>query len=387
MPFEKLNGFILFKPDSYTDSKKYPLIVFLHGIGERGDGSPNGLEPLWNFLTSSYNNIQASLEIPYTVNGKQYEFVMLAPQLPATMGSWENNYVDPVLQYAAGNLSIDWTKTYLTGVSLGGGGVWKYPSTSLANGQKFACLAPVCGVYGLQHADLIAQGKCGVWAFHAQDDGVVGVGNTDGQIALVNAANPPVPARKTIYPTGGHYIWGRVYDKNGSPGIDGETVNLFTWFLLCSQGEPVPVPVSGRQQQQQQQSPPPQQSQPRQGNVTANAGTDQTVVHGSAIVLDGTLSTGPITWSSWELLNPSEVRDYNVFPDWNKSGLKKTLQNMHPGTYKFQLTVNGPDNTTATACVTLTVVAQPARSIFLTIDNPGGAKKVIVYEDKTFELV
>ena len=138
MPFEKINGCILFKPATYTANKKYPLIVFLHGIGERGDGSPNGLNNLLGFLTSQYNNIQSSLETTYTVNNKQYEFVMIAPQLPAHLGNWENSYVETALQYVANNLSVDWTKVYLTGVSLGGGGVWKYTSTSEANAQKFA---------------------------------------------------------------------------------------------------------------------------------------------------------------------------------------------------------------------------------------------------------
>lgn len=377
MPFEKINGCIVFKPASYTPSKKYPLIVFLHGIGERGDGSSTGLNNLLGFITSQYNNIQSSLETAYTVNGKQYEFVMVAPQLPSNLGNWENSYVDAAIRYAELNLSVDWSKVYLTGVSLGGGGVWKYASTSEANAQKFAALAIVCGVWGLVAAENIARGKCAVWAFHAQDDSVVGVGLTNGQIDMLNAAAPPVPARKTIYLTGNHYIWGRVYDKNGSPGINNETVNLFTWLLMCSQGNPVPVPVSGGGVVLPQGGP----------TLVANAGTDKTFEEGTAIMLDGSLSSGTITWSSWELLNPHQVRDFNVFPNWDKSGLKKTLQNMYAGNYKFRLTVNGPNNTTATAEVTITVKARVQRDVFVTIDNPTGATRVIVYADKSFELV
>lgn len=377
MPFEKINGCVLFKPASYNPNKKYPLIVFLHGIGERGDGSPNGLNNLLAFITSQYNNIQSSLETTYTVSNKQYEFVMIAPQLPSNLGNWENSYVDLAIQYAVSNLSVDWTKVYLTGVSLGGGGVWKYASTSEANAQKFAALGIVCGVWGLVAADNMVKGKCGVWAFHAQDDSVVGVGLTIGQIDMVNAAGPVVAPRKTIYPTGNHYIWGRVYDKNGSPGINGETVNLFTWFLMCSQGNPVPVPTSGQPVIQPQGTP----------GLVANAGTDKSFQEGSAITLDGTQSAGTINWSSWELLNPHQVRDFNVFPNWDKSGLKKTLQNIYPGTYKFRLTVNGPNNISATSDVTLTITARVQRDVFVSIDNPMGARKIIVYEDKSFELV
>jgi hypothetical protein len=375
MPFEKINGCILFKPATYSTNKKYPLIVFLHGIGERGDGTSNGLNNLLGFLTNQYNNIQSSLETTYTVNNKQYEFVMIAPQLPTNIGNWENNYVEPALQYATNNLSVDWAKVYLTGVSLGGGGVWKYASTSEANAQKFAALAIVCGVWGLVAADNIVKGKCGVWAFHAQDDGVVGVGLTNGQVDTLNAAGPVVPARKTIYSSGNHYIWGRVYDKNGTPGINNETVNLFTWLLMCSQGNPVPVPTSGVI------------TQPTPSGPVANAGGDKSFEEGTPITLDGTQSSGTITWSSWELLNPHQVRDFNVFPNWDKSGLKKTLQNMYPGIYKFRLTVNGPNNTSSTSDVTVTVSARVQRDVFVTIDNPTGARKVIVYEDKSFELV
>lgn len=375
MGFEKTaTGLIVYKPLNYDASKRYPLIVFLHGIGERGDGAA-GLDILLNFLRNTWNNIEKALQTVYTVGGVKYEFIMVAPQLPQTAGSWQNSYVDKALTYAGIEFFIDWTKVYLTGVSLGGGGVWGYASSSLANAQKFAAIAPVCGVYGLVNAANLAKANVGVWAFHAKNDTVVGVGNTTGQVSSVNSLTPVLPAKQTLYDTGDHYIWGRVYDPTGTPGIEKESVNLFEWFLMCSQGKPVAVPKTASD------------TVPVSSELKANAGPDQITQQGTPIVLDGSASTGNISWASWELLNPGEVKDYNVFQNWDKSGLKKTLQNTYPGVYKFQLKVNGPGGAFAVDTVTVTVQAAdaPVKTVFVVVDLPGGGK-LTVYADKTYRI-
>ncbi len=66
-----------------------------------------------------------------------------------------------------------------------------------------------------------------VWAFHAQDDGTVGAGCTTGAITAINNQNPVVKPYMTIWPTGQHWIWGRVYDTE----YNWQNPNLYEWFL------------------------------------------------------------------------------------------------------------------------------------------------------------
>src|SRR5690349_13934534 len=202
-------GFYEYKPADYNPSKKYPLIIFLHGIGERGNGTTDLIKVTWHAIprmiaagnTMTYKN-------PKT--GVMETFLVLSPQLSYNYGYWDLFYVDEMLKYAKQNLSVDLNRIYLTGLSAGGGGVWRYPNTSLANAQQFAAIAPVCGTCDWNPntlASTIVAAKLGVWAFHAEDDYTVSVTCTKTAVDLINTMNPETPAKKTIYPTGGHYIW------------------------------------------------------------------------------------------------------------------------------------------------------------------------------------
>ena len=121
----------------------------------------------------------------FTVNGQTQSFLVLSPQLNYNYGSWQNFYVDEMLKYAKNNLRVDVNKIYLTGLSLGGGGTWKYASASTANASQFAAIAPVCGTCDYSNLCNISQSNTPVWAFHALDDGVVGVGCTQGAISML----------------------------------------------------------------------------------------------------------------------------------------------------------------------------------------------------------
>src|SRR6185436_19369109 len=136
--------FYEFKPADYNNNPtaKYPLIIFLHGIGERGDGMA-GLPNMVNVGIPGYINRGATMQ--FTVNGVSQTFLVLSPQLSINYGSWQNFYVDEMLNYATNNLRVDPNRIYLTGLSLGGGGTWKYASSSQANSSKFAAIAPICG--------------------------------------------------------------------------------------------------------------------------------------------------------------------------------------------------------------------------------------------------
>jgi hypothetical protein len=361
MGFTKQNGCVIYKPANYDSAKQYPCILFLHGIGERGDGSTLQLDNVLNFLSSPYNNIIGSLE-------KSGNYLLVAPQLSASLSSWDISTIEKGMKEAAA-LNYNPKRLYIAGVSLGGGGVWKYLSIT-GNAGKFAAAAVICGVGGWTNLCNIT---CPVWAFHASDDNVVGVGNTISAVDGINACKPPVPARKTIYPTGQHYIWGRVFDPNASPGINGETVTLFGWFDLNQQGSPVAVPATVA----------PSTSPTAIPSISAVAEVKDITI--STATLDGSKSSGNILWSSWKILKQPPGSDWNVFlPAFDNSGLVKNVRNLAPGDYTFELTIKTPTGI-GIAPVTFTV-GSAVSPVFVEAAIPAGKTKVIVRENKTVEF-
>lgn len=227
-------GFYEYKPTDYAvqTNTSYPLIIFLHGIGERGNGTTDLPSVLANAIPRYINS---GHPMRFFWNGKWETFLVLSPQLSTSYGDWQNFYVDAMLQYAKQNLRIDTNRIILTGLSLGGGGTWRYASSSLANAKKFAAIAPVCGTCSMVNACSIAQAALPVSAFHAQNDGTVGVGCTTNAIQSINNCSPAVKPLQTIYADGGHAIWDRAYDTV----YNWQQPNIYEWMLGQNKSLPV----------------------------------------------------------------------------------------------------------------------------------------------------
>ncbi|WP_315820613.1 PKD domain-containing protein [Paraflavitalea speifideaquila] len=219
-------GFYQYTPTNYdaNPNTKYPVIIFLHGVGEKGNG------------TTELPNI-AGLGVPgaiknghtmtFTWNGKTETFLVLSPQLDRKYGGWQNFYVEEMINYAKKNLRIDENRIFLTGLSLGGGGVWSYAGATLDNAKGLAAIGVCCGTCpGINFSNL-TNANLPVWAFHAADDSTVLASCTNSAIANINKLNPAVAPYKTIWPTGDHWIWGRVYDTE----YRWQNPNLYEWFL------------------------------------------------------------------------------------------------------------------------------------------------------------
>jgi hypothetical protein len=219
-------GFLEYKPTDYkpTGTYKYPLIIFLHGLGEIGNGTTDLYKVAIN---GTPKNIRDGHNMKFDWNGVSESFIVLSPQLNTGHGWWQDYYVDEIMEYAKKNLNIDPDRIFLTGLSLGGGGTWYYAGLKAENAKKLAGLVVSCGT--CQSVDLcnIAKANLPTWAFHAQNDGTVQASCTIGHIYKINSCGTEVPPYMTIWPDGGHGIWDRVFSTNHN----WQNPNVYEWML------------------------------------------------------------------------------------------------------------------------------------------------------------
>jgi hypothetical protein len=295
-------GYLEYLPQGYkSSSNKYPVVISLHGIKEKGNS------------LSDVSRV-ANVGLPkYVKYGQQYPFILISPQLKTSMSRWTGDYVMQVLNYVRKNLRIDETRIYLTGLSLGGGGVWSVISTYP---ETFAAILPVCSGYNtLSAAAKIAGEDVPVWAFHGDKDGTVSYIVSQKMINALNGTSPkPSPlAKLTIFPGMSHIIWDKVYKETSA----------LDWMLDYRKGSSpssgtnkLPVVSAG-------------------GDKQLTLPTSTTSLQGSASDVDGTIAS-----YSWKKLSGGTVSMSGT------SGAKLNLSNLKEGTYNFRLTVK--DNKGAT---------------------------------------
>lgn len=195
-------GYLEYLPQGYSsNTNKYPVVISLHGIKEKGN-------------TLADVGRVANVGLPkYVKYGQQYPFILISPQLKTSMSGWTGDYVMQVINYVKTKLRIDESRIYLTGLSLGGYGVWK---TVAAYPHVFAAIVPICsGGNALSSACKIAADDVPVWGFHGNADGVVSYTVTTKMVNAINACTPkPSPlAKVTIFPGMTHIIWDKVYKE------------------------------------------------------------------------------------------------------------------------------------------------------------------------------
>ncbi len=199
-------GYLLYLPKDYAadPSRRWPLILFLHGAGERG----NDLE-------------QVKIHgIPKVAERLGLPFIAISPQCPPD--TWWSDHVDALdllLDDVTANYAVDTARVYLTGLSMGGFGTWHLATIFP---ERFAAIAPICGG-GAWFAGFPARAallkSTPVWAFHGARDPVVPLDETQKLVDVLREAGGDV--RLTVYPEAGHDAWSETYDNP----------ELYTWFL------------------------------------------------------------------------------------------------------------------------------------------------------------
>ncbi len=192
--------YLLWLPaDNKKDKNKtYPLLIFLHGSGERGD----------NLELVKKNGPPSFID-----NRPDFPFILVSPQCPKDKW-WNTEDLQLLLEKVKHKYRVDPARIYLTGLSMGGFGTWAW-ACSYPN--QFAAIAPVCGGGDVQFARELKNTP--VWAFHGEADPVVPVKRTIEMVEAVNAKGGS--ARMTIYPGVGHDSWVNAYNDE----------ELYKWLL------------------------------------------------------------------------------------------------------------------------------------------------------------
>lgn len=199
--------YLLFLPKGYerTGETRWPLIVFLHGAGERGTNIQQVA------VHGPPKRVQQQPDFP---------FVVLSPQCPSG-SSWNLETLNALLDDTLARHAIDPNRVYLTGLSMGGYGSWAWAA---ANPERFAAVAPICGggdpivvrLTGGSRRDALA--RLPLWAFHGAKDTVVPLAESQRMVDVYKSlGNDP---RLTVYPDAGHDSWTDTYNNPA----------LYDWF-------------------------------------------------------------------------------------------------------------------------------------------------------------
>jgi len=190
-------------PSEIDPNKKYPLVLFFHGAGERGTNNISqlqwGLKPLYSYLKA--NNVEAIVIVPQCPTKKQWvdtpwgkpSHVM--PEHPTEPMSLSIELLKSKIK----KLPVDTNRIYVTGLSMGGFGAWDIVQRIPA---LFAAAMPVCG--GGDTAQAKQFKNVPVWAFHGSKDGVVTPKRSRDMVKAINSAGGH--AKLTEFPVG-HAAW------------------------------------------------------------------------------------------------------------------------------------------------------------------------------------
>jgi predicted peptidase len=200
-------------PANYDSTKKYPIILFLHGAGERGSDNESQLTYIDKIFGSEqfrqkYPAFILAPQCPKDKRWVEVDWSLMHHTIPDTM-SIPMRLTVALLLSIIHKYNIDTDRIYVTGLSMGGFGTWdiiaRFP-------HLFAAAIPICGGGDEKTAPKIAH--IPIWAFHGTLDKVVPVQRSRNMIAAIKKAggNP----KYTEVPNKGHLVWNTAY---ATPGL------------------------------------------------------------------------------------------------------------------------------------------------------------------------
>ncbi|MEO5594471.1 MAG: PHB depolymerase family esterase [Chitinophagaceae bacterium] len=219
-----IGGYYEALPNHYqVTTKKYPLLIFLHGGGQTGDGDKDLPLVLNDGVAKEIN--ERKFPANFTVKGDNFSFIVLSPQF---RGLPPDSMVLSFINYALKNYRVDSSRIYLSGLSMGG-----VLTTEMAGlyTSLFAAVAPIAGEsFGTDrdfNAENIAHGNLPLWVFHNSDDPTISSSAAKDFISLVNSYIPLTIPKLTIFQAAGHDAWSQALD----PRYKENNMNLYEWML------------------------------------------------------------------------------------------------------------------------------------------------------------
>jgi predicted peptidase len=206
--------YLLYLPSGYDASRPWPLLLFLHGSGERGSdisrvaihGPPRVIR-------------DAVLDMP---------FIVVSPQVPEDR-IWSVAFLDALLDDVASQYAVDPDRVYVTGLSMGGYGAWHL---AMEFPDRFAAIAPISGGGTITGACTLR--NLPTWVIHGALDEVVPPSRSEELVQRLRACDGHV--RFTLYPDAGHDAWTRSYSDPA----------FYEWLLSHRRGAPGPRTQEGR---------------------------------------------------------------------------------------------------------------------------------------------
>jgi len=196
------------KPIDFDSSKKYPLLIFFHGAGERGSDNESQLTHIKQFLE---------------INKSDYSFYTLAPQCPENTkwvdADWtleKSVFADEptlpmkltinLITKLCKSYNIDTNRIYVVGISMGGFAVWDIISRM---SYKFAAAVPICGGGDEQKAKDI--GNIPIWAFHGAKDKLVKVSRSRNMVYALKENG--IEIKYSEIKDVGHNVWENAFNN------------------------------------------------------------------------------------------------------------------------------------------------------------------------------
>lgn len=191
-------SYLLYLPKDYQQRESWPLLLFLHGSGERGDD----LE-----LVKKHGPPKL------IAAGNDFPFIVVSPQCPKNR-RWEPIELIALLNDLSDKYMVDDNRIYVTGLSMGGFGTWQLASYAP---DRLAAIAPICG--GGEKYWVKQFAHLPVWAFHGAKD--TGVPLERSQVMVDELKKHGGNPKLTVYPEAGHDSWTETYDNT----------ELYSWLL------------------------------------------------------------------------------------------------------------------------------------------------------------
>ncbi len=192
-----------YKPKDYDTKDKWPLMLFLHGAGERGD----------NLAAVKKHGPPKLVDV-----GKDFPFIVISPQCK-TGKRWLPEDLSKLLDEVESKYKVDKSRVYLTGLSMGGYGSWALAAHAP---ERFAAVSPICGGGDETAVPEKIGSKVPVWVFHGAKDRVIPLSQSENIVK--GFKDRGVDVKFTVYPEAGHDSWTESYDNE----------ELYEWFMSHS---------------------------------------------------------------------------------------------------------------------------------------------------------